>query len=161
MTEPQKPGEGDPTPYTLPSWIDKAIARSKSDKDMAESEPAPSGDDADSPAEETETHEYPAAAEAPPPSSPAWDPDAADTREMVPSFIGASEARTVEYPAVPETPLAVAESEAKAQSAAPEVEAEETREPDRGALPWIVAALFLSAAALVLAYLIWLRPNPM
>jgi hypothetical protein len=160
MTEPEKPREGGPTPYTLPSWIDKAIARSKSDEDSAEGDPVPSGNDGDSPAEETETHQYPQATEAPPPPRP-WDPDDADTREMVPSFIGAGETRTVEYPAVPETPIVVAESEAKAQSAAPEVEGEETPGPDRVALGWIVAALFLTAAALVLAYLIWLRLNPM
>ena len=162
MTEPRKPGEGEPAPYTLPSWIDQAIARSKGE------EAAPDASEAESSvSEDADTAEYPAATE--PASPPRQRPsrDEASTTEVVPYFIsptiGATDEKHVKYPTVPETPIVRAEREAAAQSGAPEPDselAEIVPEKRNGALPWVIAALFLTAAALVLAYLIWMRPVP-
>ena len=160
MTEPQKPGEGESAPYTLPSWIDNAIARSKGDEVSTPETPAPEAEPSVS--DDADTQEYLAVPAAPPREAPR----AGDAPEVVPSFLGlgSTEGKHVKYPVVPETPMVRAEREAAAESATPELEAEVDAEidpaPRSGALPWVIAALFLAAAALVLAYLIWMRPVP-
>ena len=164
MTEPRKPGEGEPAPYTLPSWIDQAIARSKGEEVAPES---PTADDDASVSEDADTAEYPAPTEPASPPRPRPSRDEADTTEVVPYFISptidTTEEKHVKYPTVPETPIVRAEREAATESAAPEPDSEMVEvAPERrnGALPWVIAALFLAAAALVLAYLIWMRPVP-
>ena len=164
MTEPEKPGEGEPAPYSLPSWIDHAIARSKGDPPPPVPE-APASDERhalhevsdedqeiETVSDEEPTAEYPAVFSPAAPPRPASDP----RTEVVPHFLGATEEdKRVAYPTVPEPRTVEVEKQVHPEAAVAPTEAE----PRRGsAIPWVVAALFLAAAALVLAYLIWMRP---
>jgi len=180
MTESDKPGEG-ASPYRLPSWIDHAIERSKSDEPSAspddpdleareaeeefadEAGSASSGETQGEVSETAETREYPL------PSlhtnaQPARTPEDSDTREFVPSFLAPgespeAEAADVEASAAPAGQAAIdVEDVAVAETASSAAEEERARQ-QRAALPWMIAALLLTAAALVLAYLIWLRPT--
>ena len=179
MTESDKPGEG-ASPYRLPSWIDHAIERSKSDepsespdddagdveaREAAErtAEEAVSASAEDSDVSETaETREYPL------PSlhtnaQPARTPEESDTREVVPSFLANGESpdtggAEVAASAPPGERDATIDLDEIAVAQAATSAAEERARQQRAALPWMIAALLLTAAALVLAYLIWLRP---
>jgi hypothetical protein len=178
MTEPEKPAEGTPSSYHLPSWIDHAIERSKSDEPPAPAdEPEAGGADeeyaeeaatlageAGDVSETAETREYPLPSlhtNAP----PARTFEDTDTREVLPTFLakqespGADPGEAVASIATGSGAGVMDSDEAPLDDDATiAAEAERARQ-QRAALPWMIAALLLTAAALVLAYLIWVRPT--
>jgi len=154
MTEPDPPGTHEkPKPdheepgLALPSWVDAAITRSK---DTRPAQPA-------APVRPNPPR--------PPPSPVVEEPLEDEPREedLTPDFLAVEdEARAAQQSEVAETAIEATpiDRDDTAAAIAPSPELTTMAPARKGlALPWLLAAVLFAAAALVMAYLIWLRPR--
>jgi len=131
MSEPENPAQEGEKSYTLPPWIDDAIVRSKGDEAL---------------------------------SGSGGEPESLTTASAEPGA-AAPPLRTGDDAIAPFSPRDSEEAMRApagepALAAAHRNQGEIRRKKPPDAMPWLIAALFFTAAALTLAWFIWMRPAP-